>query len=529
MKIQHLILLIILPVIPACEDWLDKAPDMGLTEEVVFNDFNSVRGYLDNCFWLTHDFSTANYTGTGRQHISKISDECAEPYGGKLSSVFNRGAWFNQPYVAEIGWATAGTMYFLPDGANNDNTPVGIIPRSFFGMRICNKIIEKVPEMNGLSQEQKDRLLGQAAFFRSWFYFEVIRRIGGMPILDRPFTSDDDFDLPRLSYGESTDWIVRELDNAVALLPYEWPETELGRPTKTAARALKSMAMLYAASPLMRNPTGRIDQYVEYDTERAKRAADLAWECLDDIEQNYPKQKMMPREEYKNIFYHSPNFVSDESLWYLNSTGYNRDGGEPSLAIHWQPIAFANRPGNFGQMNHSVSQNMIDMFETANGYPVRLEDDGWITEDPAFDPAQPFAGRDPRLTHFILLPGERFGTFKNSNTENYLCTWQSPEGAGTVLGREIDRPSASQVLTRYLLKKYQWETAISYGKEAGSAKSGYADNYYNCIHIRTTQVWLDYAEALNEAYGPTAVPAGHLHSAVDALNRVRNRVGMCNV
>lgn len=505
---QYIFLLILICLVNliSCEEYLDKSPDLGLTEEEVFNNFFTVRGYLDRCYNCVVDYTFWRANGLERSHIGQLSDEGANPYNtNKLATVVNTGKWLTDKQAPDVGW---GEDFLGTPRAN-------AIPNAFHALRIANKVIEKAPLMVNLTQSERNQLLGQAHFFRAWFYFEIIRRVGGMQLLDKPFLSDDEFDVPRLTYHQSTDWIVEQLNIALTYLPDEWPAQELGRPNKAAAYALKSMAELYAASPLMCNPIDKIENN-GYDSERAKKAAQYAKECLEYIETVVPRHKMMPKEQYQHIFYHFPNYVSDESLWYLNSVGQNRDN-PPDLAIHWQNVSFSKRAGNYGQANVSVSQNLVDKFETINGYKATLTTSGWVSDDPDFDPANPYVDRDPRFHAFVLYPGEPFGTFANGS-QNYVCTWEG--------GRDVSVPPIETVRTRYMVKKWQWPESVKLNR---NVNDGYAKYYYNTIHIRTTQVWLDYAEAMNEAYGPAAKPTGYTYSAVDAINMVRNRVGMPKV
>ncbi|MCK9506937.1 MAG: RagB/SusD family nutrient uptake outer membrane protein [Pigmentiphaga sp.] len=508
-QIKYIFLIIGMSVFfSACEDYLDKSPDLGLTEEDVFNNFFTVRGYLDKCYDCIVDYSYWRSQDGERAHVGQMSDEGANSYGfTTMANQFNKGNWMSNKNTLEVGW---GEAYL---GTNRGLA----IPNAFYALRIANKVVNKAPLMQNLTPNQRDQLLGQAHFFRAWFYFEIIRRLGGMQIMDKAYAADDDLDEERLTYQQSTDWIIDELNLAISLLPDEWPSQEVGRPNKVSAYALKSMAELYAASPLMKNPIGVIENN-GYDIERVKTAATYAKECLEYIENVVPKHKMMPQAQYKNIFYHFPNFVSDESLWYINSTGLNRNsGGREDLPVYWQNVAFGKRPGNYGHAQVSISQNIINKFETVNGYKAELTSNGWESNDPAFDPAFPYNNRDPRFDTFVIYPGEPFGTFSNGN-QNYLCTWEG--------GRDLGATPQEVVRTRYLVKKWQWPESVKLDR---SDNNGYSLNYYNCIIIRTTQVWLDYAEAMNEAYGPNTIPAGFTYSAVDAINKIRNRVGMPNV
>lgn len=499
------ILSLFLATFTACEEYLDKSPDLGLSEADVFSNFYTVRGYLDQCYNNIMDFSKYDSQSNDRTHISQLSDESANPQISSLTTSVNRGNWLNNINAAEVGWGTGGV------GTNKGL----VIPNAFRALRVANIVIEKAPLMANLTEDEKGQLLGQAYFFRAWFYFEIIRRVGGMPIIDKAFFAGDNMDLARLSYGECTDWIIAQLDEAIRLLPDEWPTQELGRPNKTAAYSLKSLAQLYAASPLMNNPIGVIENN-GYNLDRAKLAAQYSKECLDYIDNVVPQHKMMSGAEYKNIFYHFPNFVSAESLWYINSTGTNRNAlGE--LPIFWQNIRTAKRPGTYGQANVSISQNLIDKFQTKNGYYVTLTSSGFVSDDPAFDPANPYKDRDPRFDAFIIYPGEPYGTFADGRV-NYNCTWEG--------GADVTVAPSAMVRTRYMVKKWQWPESLKLDR---SVDDGYAKYYYNCVMIRTTTVWLNYAEAMNEAYGPTTKPAGYTYSALDAINMVRNRVGMVNV
>lgn len=504
MKNVRFIMIIFSLLLMSCEKYLDKAPNLGLSDADVFNNFNTVRGYLDLSYACFNDFSKWKTSDMGRPHLCQMSDEGSNPRNiYQMSTVFNKGNWLGSLTCPEVGWH--------PDNAGN--IAGRVIPNAFFALRIVNNVITKSPLMSSLTVEQKNILLGQAHFFRAWFYFEIIRRVGGMPLLDKAFTPDYDFDEVRLTYQQSSDWAITQLDEAILLLPDEWPAAETGRVNKAAAYALKSMMELYAASPLMRNPFGSVEDN-GYDIEYCKKAALYAKQTLEYIETTVPKHVMMSGADYKNIFYHSPNFVSDESLFYINSTGANRNT-EPDLPIFWQNVAFSNRTGVHGQACVYPTQNMVDMYETINGYPVKLVGSNWVTTDPAFIQAKPFENRDPRLGMTILLPGEQFGSINNN--PNYVCSWEGGRDVGPA------QPPASTNLTGYMVKKWQWPSCVDTRLVNGD--SGYGDNYYNCIMIRTTQVWLDYAEAMNEAYGPTD-KNGYTYSAVDAINKVRERVGM---
>ena len=131
-------------------------------------------------------------------------------------------------------------------------------------------------------------------------YLQIIRRYGGMPDLRAVLPADYNFDQARPSYKQSTDWLVEDLDLAIQHLPEKWTATyDLGRPTKTSAKALKAMALLYAASPLM-NDTYPYNAPAEYDEEYLKRAVAASAEAILAVETpGLTRYSMYPWAKYK--------------------------------------------------------------------------------------------------------------------------------------------------------------------------------------------------------------------------------------
>ncbi len=493
----------------SCEDYLDQAPDMGLDESDVFSSYESSRGYMDVCYEKIYDYSAAgagsqgNYLGVQYVHLGSMSDELGNNLQGGLGIPnLNDGNWYDSN-TPEVSWEKKG----------------GVFDSAFQALRIASRIIEVVPQHASMTDQQRNELLGQAHFFRAWFYFEIIRRSGGMPnfmVLFDPTAGD--FNQKRLNYGESSDLIIAELNQAIAMLPAVWDEANTGRVSKISAMALKSMVELYSASPLMQNKYNELNQITEYNTDRARLAAQYAKECLDTITAEAPDCAMQEGGNYENVFYFNDSYRSPESLFYINSIGVSR---QITLFCHWQNTTMTNAAGNWGYSHSFPTQNIVDMYETKNGYPIVLNGRNWVTEDPEFKDVvntaagNPYTIRDPRFAKTIAYPGEKWG--KYGSNDYYVATWDG--------GREIDsRPSHTNE-TGYLCKKWSWEGA----RDINGDKSGYAAYRFNSIMIRTTQVWLDYAEAMNEVYGPTAKPDGYSYSALDAINKVRGRVGQSPV
>lgn len=494
----------ILVCFSSCRKYLDVAPDAALDEDDVFSTYLGIRGYLDQCYLALNDIHDWQSQGAQRHSVNALSDEMGTLYqdnSSRIPFVLNTGNWLNQNCV-ELGWNSGAS------GANGF-----VISNSFNSLRVANKVIEKINDVPGVSAEQKKELLGQAYFFRAWYYFQIIQRWGGMPIFDKAYSPNDDLDLARLNYHTSNDWLITDLDKAYELLPHKWPDDQTGRATKVAALAVKEMAQLYDASPLMQNDINSISQK-EYNVERAKLAAKYANEVLKYIASNPggTNYRLMAGAEYENIFYTNPQFASDESLWYNMDAG--RRDQQRGLRVHYIPQFFSGGTGNDAASFNPPTQNAVDMYEVINGgqaYPISDSRSGYNDQNP-------FANRDPRFYNNIIIPGEKWGVDK-SNKQLYMEMYVGGRDYNlTLTNNQVNKRQT----TGYVCKKFIWDEASTFAGQFNL-------NKVNTIYIRVAQIYLDYAEAMNEAYGPNADPEGYGLTAVQAINTIRNRVGMPNV
>lgn len=498
MKLSILSITLLFITLTSCEDYLEKSPDLGLTEDDVFQEYESARGFLDQNYSMLEDFHIWSSQGLFNLNYTSISDETALIIDDlNLTRFVIAGQWKDFPNKGEIGW----------NGCCGNQSP--IMGRAFRGLRITNKIIANVETVPDLSQDQINELLGQAYFLRAWWYFNIITRWGGMPIFDKVYKPTEDLDLPRLTYQESTQWLITDLEKAIELLPHQWDDAEAGRATKGAAYGLKSMAALYAASPLMNNDLNTI-QNNGYNTEWAKMAARYAKDAIDYVNSGAAgRPRLVGGDEYEHIFYHD-NFVGDEDLWYRADVGRHNDRDLRSLYI---PKRINNDGGQgFSAMNYAnPTQNSVDRFEMNNGLPIDDPNSG-------YDPARPFENRDPRFYNNIFVPGEQWGV-NAANRPLYLETYVG--GRDYKLAANVNVTS-NRMITGYANKKFIWTEA-----------NGFTRNYglynYNMVYIRVSQLYLDFAEAMNEAYGPNSDPEGLGMTSVQAINMIRNRVGMPDV
>lgn len=492
--------IIVASLFQSCEDFLDKSPNDGLTEDDVYKDYSSMRGFLDQSYNLLDNYHAWGNCKNERTYIGAISDELASLYNWTQAEKVNSGNWLQKAAGGfEIG-SESGTS----------------IRKAYNGLRVVNKVIRDIDLVPLLTDLQRNELLGQAYFLRGWFYFQLIKRYGGMPIFDTLFEGKGDEDIPRKTYHESHEWLVKEnLDKAIVMLPDVWDEKNTGRPNKLAAMALKSMAQLYDASPLMQNGLEKTE-IMDYDRERAKIAAQSAYSVLKYIEQHGTEcdQYLMNHSKYANIFYFkTPPFMQPEYIWYNRTPAGDQ---ARYLKSFWLPEEYVRGGGVEGFAHHSPTQNMVDLYEKkgpdGNYYPIDMT-------EADYDLREPFKDRDPRFNNNILYPGAKWGK-DGQNRQQYITTYV---GGSIYETCKINGNTNKREHAGYICKKFIWDTANAW-------KGQWGLNRVLTVYIRVAQIYLDFAEASFEAtLSATAKVEGCDMSALDALNVIRKRAGITDV
>jgi len=276
-------------------------------------------------------------------------------------------------------------------------------------------------------------------------------------------------------------WIADECDAIKDKLPYRYSnENEnWGRVNGAAAYALKSRALLYRASPL-HNP----DNNIVYWQEAAQAAIDL-------IEMNNSQSRRYrlyttidnnPNRNYYECFITTP-YYNDEYI--LTRSVWNTREIELFLA----PCGFSGTANSVGRTN--PTQNLVDSYETINGLPIDL--------DPAYNPQNPYANRDPRLAQTILHHGSIWGDPLQEEERPVDVSY--PDGKDY---QELHGGTLTGYYTKKFLNNMSFKVPTNYD--------------HACPIFRYGEVLLNAAEAINEAYGPT--------DAYQYVNEVRARVNM---
>ena len=445
------------------EGQLDMAPVEDINEDKIFSDYAMFRQYADQ----TYSYMPGHLGRLWNSLVSSMGDESRNK--GGCTAIFNNGAWDGTQMES------SNKMF----DANNEISTMW--QNMYIGIRKTNKIIENIDRIpNFPSQEIRDRCLGEAYFLRAFFYFELIKRWGGVPIIDHTLTlNKDNLDLPRDTYEKCVEFIVNDCNTAAnGLLPLKYADADNGRASVGAAKALKSRVLLYAARPL-HNPSNDITKW-EKAAKAAKDVIDLKLYTL------YP--------DYVNMFFQP---VCSEIIMNRPRIKMNFEQGHTNGSTFW--TRFIATQGYDGWAGEWVTQNMVDMFEDSKGYP--------ITNSKIYKDEDPYANRDPRLD-MCVLRNDRF--WYNRKLE----FWVSANGKET--GR--DKGTTHINVLGYAIAKF-WPEAHQRYKGTST--------YMNYIFFRYAEILLNFAEAQNEVGGPESSLEGL--SVRDVLTELRGRVGQVPV
>jgi hypothetical protein len=380
-------------------------------------------------------------------------------------------------------------QYFTNGAISVLNNPDAYWASAYAGIRRVNIFlanIDRVPALPANIVIWK----AEARFIRAMLYFELLKRYGGVPLIgDKIFTLEDDLALPRNTYAESVAYITSECDliKPDLRLPSAIPDGEWGRIPRTAAFALKSRLLLYAASPLFNggqvNGAGDRQGYPSADPSRWQLALTAAQDL---ISLNAHSLLTAPAATaYASVF-----TVKKNSEIILAKQSSNNTTLE-----NWNaPMGYGSPAASQGLT--SPSQNFVDAFPTLTGLPIDAAGSGYSAQNP-------YANRDPRLLFSVFANGVTSGTTTTGSR------WLSRNVETFDGGR--DRPGGGAVQTRtgYYLRKFLGDFASA---------TSYANQSHNFPLFRYAETLLNAAEALNEL--------GRTTEALTLLLPLRQRAGI---
>lgn len=489
-KILYLLIIFASLTLWSCEKYLDKTQKADVSENDVFSTFINFQGYVETMYDDIVD----------PIHLQSSFGE----FNNGDDVISNRGSnWLNGNYFGVI--SSGNSQYYNTNAIRSSGTWNGtsairndaIWQNSWFGIRAANMTLLHLKDLIDATDEQRQLIEGQAYFFRGYFHWELMKAWGNIPFNDTVFAASSDMKIAQEGLYKTAEKIVKDLQKAADLLPVDWDLTVTGKVTlgKNFGRATKGIALanmaeclLYCGSPLFNGvETGNYTYNVDY----CKRAGDAAWQIIQIA--NDGVYALEPWATYKNNFFKKNNTfpITKEIIFSPPQRGNSRYFG--SSFETFGPDAYFSAP----------TQNYVEYFETVTGLPV---------DDPAsgHNLMDPWVNRDPRFYYNILYDGERQVT-SLTDARAFVEFF--------IGGRER---TAVKSTTGFGFRKY-WDETIN------SFDNGWSQYYFNVPKIRLAEIYLFYAEAINEAYGPSGKAPGSDLTATDAVNIVRSRAGVPNV
>ncbi len=489
MKKIFILIAIIALVSTSCDDSadiLDREVQIGLTEDEVFTKAQYAERFFYDIYDLHIPVLPIGPLAGSRWRSPDVYLEAstdnghAEAQWGNVHN-FNNGAWdAASGNFSNLDWK----MYW----------------KTIRALNIFIARIDEVPDNAnfGFNDEKRALRKAEAKLLLAWNYAELVKEFGGVPIITNVYsTTDPDLKKARNTYDETVKFICDLCDEAAEILPIDHESAnDYGRVTKGAALAIKARTLLYAASPLWNNPAKPDDSPFrgKYSKEKWKLAAQAAAEVI-------KLNRYYLIDDITKIFL---TRVNDEFIY----TRMNRRVSYVT-GLSVPNKLYINAYGN-GGMNQ-VTYNMIKQYEYLK------DGKAYDIEDPlsGYDPTNPYVGRDPRFYRDCLYNGARL-----KDVNNQIAEFGVSGDGKTPKGKHNDPYEGPMDTYVYSVKFADMHLYITWNPSFAYLGQAVDANY---PYIRYAQVLLDYAEAMNEYYGPEVDGLGNGLTALWAVNQVRTR------
>ncbi len=464
-KIKLYLMLLTMGALSAC-DFLDyDGETSGKTQEEAY-------AYYDNLNQLTtyvYTFLPADFGSISDAMLESASDNSVYTWENNSIYYMTNGVW--SPLK------TVDTQWTLWTGIRSANSFL-----ENFDPEVLNRF-EYNDNFDEMIQKS-EKFPYEVRFLRAFYFFELAKRYGDIPLLTRTYTQEEINTVEKTSFNEVIDFIVQECTEIAPELPVDqndfWDET--GRVTKGAVLALKSRALLYAASPL-HNPEGDVSKW--------EAAAKAAYEVIAMNEYSLPTIANDPlySDRGGNEVLQSPQLIFER-----RSTGTSND-----FEARNEPMGYEGAEGG-----NTPTQNLVDAYEMKDG--TLFSWDNPIHVANMYYDTNGAPTRDPRLYLNVLMNG---ATWLGETVETF------DGGKNKILD--------NSTRTGYYLRKYM-NPSVSLDPVTPNKL------HHHYILFRYAEILLNYAEAMYEWQGSAdATTVDCPLSARAALNQVRTSAGMPSV
>lgn len=290
-------------------------------------------------------------------------------------------------------------------------------------IRDLNLFIQRDSAATLLTPSDKARFLAEGRFLRANYYFSMVERMGGVPLILQPLEYDykgnvASLQFPRAKESDIYDFVISEAEAIKNILPAD--VNEKSRATKAAALAMEARAALYAGSiakygvntPQVSTPGGEVGIPASKANDYYTIALRAANEIINGSAGPYALYKVLPNlsDNFAAIFTDKSS-VNVESIFIED---FKANAGKThAFTTNDQPYSFSDEGGDAGRLDPSL--NLVESFEKLdNTYAPIPTTDG--SGNPIYYTNQQdiFAGRDARLAGTVLLPD---GVFKGNHVD----------------------------------------------------------------------------------------------------------------
>jgi hypothetical protein len=483
-------------------EFLDVPPKQVIPEDVAFSDPALVLSVLGDLYNRQVDFSSLD---DGWQTFADFSEAFPSENGSNYfvqRTDWGYGEWGNWDY----GY-----------------------------VRDLNLFIQRATASVKLSEADKTRFLAEARFLRANFYFELVKRMGGVPLITDPLVYDysgnvTNLQTPRSKESEVYDFVISEAEAIKDQLPND--VNQKSRASKAAALAMECRAALYAGSiakygattPTVSLPGGEVGIPAAMSASYYTKSLAAAQQIINGSAGGYELYQVLPNlsDNFANIFLDKSSvnkesiFIEDFKVNTARTQGFTTNN---------QPFSVSDEGLDAGRLNPSL--NLVESFELLNNTyaPIPTKD---AAGNPIFYTNQLdiFANRDARLAGTVLLPGSTFkgstldiwsgyqladGSIFSSNDASALRPLPGTTVAIQVVGKDGPVNGAEfRTQSGFYVRKYL-------DPQIGSGRRGRRSDVA-FIRYRYAEVLLNAAEAAFEL-GQTSLADGY-------INQVRARAGL---
>ena len=469
----------------SCSDVMDVTPDGRLSLEEVFANPDYTAAYFSQAFDnLPHKMMNYYWFDNLPSALSDESWSCDDVEGvGAINAYKGQGSARENLFE---------TCY-------NENFECQYWERYWKSIRTINVFLQNIPTAAVNSETDRSRMTAEAHVLRAYYYLQLIKWYGALPIIKVPFPDDVDYSTVKKSSAvDCLKFVVEDCETAMLCEDLPWRvvnDREFRRLTRAMAAAIRSQAALYAASPLYKTGGENLWDYAyEKNKDSYQKLKANGYELY--TQQHHPEEYLNAYGEYfaQNAT-GGANPIDRETIWLDIKDNWGM------WWVWGLPIQSNYRAGCV------PSQELVDAYDMLEtGKPVLDLKQPYLdethlqpnyTEGSGYNPARPYEGRDPRFYATIIYNG---ASIYVGNTKSVVQTYN---GGNSEL-RDNDR---RYTRTGYYLNKYRnWQAYSGLSGQDGKWK-----------HYRMGEVYLNLAEA--------AIEAGHIDEGLALINDIRHRAG----